>query len=414
MIWLGLQMISMLGLILGLWSWAQSEDLKPKTMLKQPVATVHHPTPRLLDGFGMSAMESRGQVLVGAPYANGAGQDAGQTYLFNDRGQLVHTYNIPIVTPGALFGQSVALTEQRVIVGAPHGRDAVRTQTGAVYVFDRKTTALRFTLDNPHPTSGVFGHDLAVEGNRILVGDPQASTSTVFHTGAAYLFDETTGTLQRTLHSMADDAKLPTQFGHAVALVGQSILVSAPFGHVDHHKAGVVSLYNAKTGTLIRTFEPPNPSDSLRFGWALAANNRVVLIGAIGFHDRYREEGVAYLFDVQSGEFLHILHNPSPTERARFGQSVALLDDYLVIAAPSDRILETGKIEGGVVYVFDQATGKLLHRFGGLLPSTGASDVFGEMLFAHGNRLVVGAPFGGTGGELDAGLIYRFDMQRPQ
>ncbi|GJL62584.1 MAG: hypothetical protein NPIRA04_12380 [Nitrospirales bacterium] len=410
MIRLGVQLISILGLILGMSLWAQSEDLKPKTMLKQPVATVHHPTPRLLDGFGMSAMESRGQVLVGAPYANGAGQDSGQTYLFNARGQLVHTYDIPIGTTGALFGQSVALTEQRVIVGAPHGRDAVRTQTGAVYVFDRKTTALRFTLDNPQPTSGVFGHVLAVQGNRILVGDPQASTSTVFRAGAAYLFDETTGVLQRTLHSMADDAKLPTQFGHAVALVGPSIFVSAPFGHVAQHEAGVVYLYNAKTGNLVRTFKPPNPSSSLMFGWALAANARVVLIGALGFHDRYREEGVAYLFEVQSGDLLHILHNPSPTERARFGQSVALLEDYLVVAAPGDRIHETGKIEGGVVYVFDQDTGKLLHRLGGPLPSTGASDVFGEMLFAYGKRLVVGAPFGGTGAELDAGLIYRFDM----
>ncbi|WP_454062475.1 hypothetical protein [Candidatus Nitrospira salsa] len=406
--------ISTFGFVLGLWSSGQTETINPDVSLRQPFATVHHPSPRLLDGFGMSVMESSGQVLVGAPYANVAGHDTGQSYLFNTQGNLIQTYSIPTMTPGALFGQAVALTGHSVIIGAPHGRDSVRTHTGAVYIFDRRTTALRLTLDNPHPTSGVFGHALAVQGNRILVGDPQASTSTRFRTGAAYLFHEGTGVLQKTFHPRGDGAKQPTQFGHAVVLVGQSIFVSAPFGHVDQHEAGVVYLYDAKTGKLVRTFEPPNPSDSLMFGWALAANARVVLIGALGFHDRYREEGLAYLFDVQSGDLLHILNNPSPTERARFGKSVALLDDWLVVAAPGDRILESGKIEGGVVYVFDHGPGKLIHTLHDPLPSTGASDVFGETLFSYGNHLVVGAPFGGAGLELDAGIIYQFAIQQPQ
>ncbi|GJL66765.1 MAG: hypothetical protein NPIRA05_17360 [Nitrospirales bacterium] len=355
-------------------------------------------------------MEYRGHLLVGAPHVNFGGHDTGQTYLLTTQGNLVHTYSIPTATPGALFGQAVALTGQHVIVGAPHGRDALRTQTGAVYIFDRKTTVLRITLDNPYPTSGVFGHALAVQGNRIVVGDPQASTATVFRTGAAYLFDEITGVLQQTFHPRADGTKQPTQFGHAVALVEQSLFVSAPFGHVGQHEAGVVYLYDAKTGKLVRTFTPPNPADSLMFGWAFAANARVVLIGALGFHDRYREEGLAYLFDVHSGDLLHILKNPRPTERAHFGKSVALLDDFLVVAAPGDRILESGKVRGGVVYVFEQATGKLIHTLHDPLPSTGASDVFGETLFPSGNRLVVGVPFGGTGPELDAGIIYQIDI----
>lgn len=397
-------------LVVGVWSWAYGGNMDLDELSTVPHAMFHNPTPRILDGFGMAAVQHDGDVLIGSPYALHAGRDTGLAYLFDQQGRVLHTFENPFVTPGALFGQAVALTKQHVIIGAPHARDTVGTQTGAAYIFDRKTATLRFTVDNPQPTSGVFGHAVVAEKNRIVIGDPQASTSSSFHTGAAYLFDETTSVLQQTFRPVADEVTHATQFGYAVAVIGEYIFVGAPFGPAVNHDAGIVYLYHAKTGNLVRTFEPPNPSQVSMFGWALAANSRVLLIGALGFHDRYREEGIAYLFDVQSGKLLHRLHNPSPTERAHFGKSVAILNDRVAVAAPGDRIQQSGKVAGGCVSIFDLTTGVLLQTLCDPLPATGASDLFGETLFAHGNRLVVGAPFGGTNLELDAGILYQFDM----
>ncbi|WP_447971271.1 hypothetical protein [Nitrospira sp. M1] len=402
--------VGVMVLVLGLWSWAYCGNVELEELSTAPRTIFHNPKPRILDGFGMSAVQQGSDVLVGSPHALHAGRDTGLAYLFDRQGHVLHTFTIPTVIRGALFGQSVALTKQHVIIGAPHARDAVKTQTGVVYFFDRKTKTFRLTLENPQPASGVFGHAVAVGDKRIVVGDPQASTSSSFHTGAAYVFDETTGVLQQTFHPVADQVTHETQFGHAVAMVGESIFVAAPFGPAVNHDAGIVYLYHAKTGNLVRTFEPPNPSDSSLFGWALAANSQVVLIGALGFHDRYREEGVAYLFDVESGKLLRRFHNPSPTERAHFGKAVAVLNDRVVVAAPGDRIQEFGKVEGGLVSIFDLTTGRLVQTLRDPLPAAGASDMFGETLFAHGRKLVVGAPFGGASLELDAGILYQFDM----
>ena len=142
--------------------------------------------------------------------------------------------------------------------------------------------------------------------------------------------------------------------------------------------------------------------------------NTSILIGAFGFQDTFREEGIAYLFNAHSGKLLRTLKNPSPSESAHFGKAVALLSDLLVVAAPGDRYSETGKIEGGVVYLFDQDSGVLVQTFFDPLKLTGASDVFGHSLFSKEESLLVGAPFGGIGQELDAGVIYQFHAQKPK
>ncbi len=397
-------------LFTGLSSWVYGENIPPISISEQPIAAFHHPNPRILDGFGMAVTQHRDQVLIGVPNAIFAGRETGVTHLFDLQGNLIHTFEIPTAISGALFGQAVALSEKNVIVGSPHGQDHLKTQNGVVYIFDRKTKKTRVTLHNPHPSSGVFGHALAVGKEGVLVGDPQASTSISFHSGAAYLFDETTGVLKRTFRPEEVAAGGSTQFGHAVALVGQHIFVSAPFAESSGLEAGIVYLFDATSGKLVRTFVPATPTRSLLFGWAFAANAHVIVIGAFGFQGLYREQGIAYVFDVESGKLLHILKNPSPTERAQFGKSVALFSEKLVVAAPGDRIRESGKIEGGAVYLFDQVSGTLVQTLRGPFPLAGASDVFGHTLSSQENGLLVGAPFGGIGKELDAGIVYQFHI----
>ena len=399
--------------VLGLWSWVHNENVMSLPISEQPSKVFHHPKPRILDAFGMAMVQHHGQVLVGAPNAGYRGRETGLAYLFDEQGQVAHTFKIPTLVPGSLFGQAVALSERSVIVGAPHGLDELKTQHGAVYVFDRATRKPRLTLNNPQPLTGAFGHALAVGEKQILVGDPQASTSTSFHSGAAFLFDETSGALLRTFRQDSAAATRSTQFGHAVAMMGNRVFVSAPFGGPGDLTAGIIYLFDGQTGRLVQTYEPPNPTPSLLFGWSFTVDERVILIGAFGFQGSYREEGMVYLFDVESGELLNTLKNPTPTERARFGKSVALLPGLLVVGAPGDRILETGKIKGGVVYLFDQSTGVLVTTLQESLPMTGASDIFGDALFSDKKTLLISAPFGGREKELDAGVVYQYPFQAP-
>ena len=414
MIRLALNIVCLMWPIVGFVPWVQSEGLPLRAPLAGSRTVIHHPTPRLLDGFGLSMSQHHGEVVVGAPNAMNQGRETGLTYLFDEQGHFVHSFELPNPVSGALFGQAVALSPHNLIVGAPHGRDALNTQTGVVYFFNRQSKKLRLTLSNPHPSSGVFGHTLAVGEGNVFVGDPQASTATLSYTGAVYAFDEASGILHQTFRPKLVKPARPTQFGQAVSVVGHHVFIAAPLGGIDGSEAGMVYQFDVRTGNLVRTFVPPLRMRSLFFGWSIAANTDVIVIGAFGFQGTFREEGIAYVYHIQSGKLLQTFANPSPTERARFGTSVVLLPEAIVVSAPGDRVQENGKIKGGVVYMFHPDSGVLLKTLQEPTSMTGASDMFGHALFADGQTLLVGAPFGGIGAELDAGLVYQYHSQVSQ
>ncbi len=412
MIRLVIHCVGVLFLVVSLCSSVYGEPGQSPPLSEQPSTVFRHPHPRILDGFGMSLSLSEEEVLVGAPHAVHRRKESGVAYLMNSRGTLVQTFEMPRPSPGALFGQSVVLTQHSAIVGAPHGYDEQGVPTGAVYVFDRVSRKLRQTLNTPNPLSGIFGHSVAAQENHILVGDPLASKSSSFNVGTAYLFDETTGVLLQTFHPPAKMATRSSQFGHMVRIVGSEVFVSAPLGGPLNSQAGLVYQFQKDSGKLVRIFSPPTPQDSLFFGWSFAVNTKVLLIGAFGFQGTFREEGIAYLFDLSSGKLLNTLDNPSPSERVGFGKSVAFVSGMMVVAAPGDRVQETGKIKGGEVYIFDQPSGSLLQTLHDPLEFTGASDVFGETLVSQDDQLVVGVPFGGISSEMDAGIVYRFTKEQ--
>ena len=362
----------------------------------------------------MSIAADGSELLIGAPYANQNGRDTGAVFVFQNRGILVNTISSPVLVSGALFGQSVAVSPNRFIIGAPRAHDTQRTQSGAVYVFDRKTKELRFTLQNPRPGHGAFGHTVVARHRQILVGDPLASLDGSFLGGAAYLFDAKTGEFLRTFSPRASEQTRPSRFGHSVQLAEEFVLVSAPSGVSQGIESGLVYLFHRQTGELVRTFAPPAPIHGLLFGWDVSTNGRVLLVGAIGFQGRHREEGIVYGFDLKTGTLIDAYRNPHPTDQGRFGQSVEWLMDAWIVAAPGDHIQPSGKIEGGTIYFINQSSGKVIQTLRSPHPATGAGDLFGESLFVHQGSLYVGAPFGGVSAELDAGITFRFHVDTPQ
>ena len=75
----------------------------------------------------------------GAPYANGAGSDSGKAYIFDaTTGSLLHTLHNPnaySTSDTDYFGQSVAITGNRVVVGAHGEDDAGGTDSGKAYIY---------------------------------------------------------------------------------------------------------------------------------------------------------------------------------------------------------------------------------------------------------------------------------------
>ena len=135
--------------------------------------------------------------------------------------------------PNDYFGSSVAISGDTVIVGAPQtGQVVGGALRGAAYIFIRNGAAWtfqrKFISDAPAGDPDLFGATVAISGDTVVVGAPFQGDPNVDETGAAYVYFRTgtTWTLQKKL-SPTDTplAEGEGQFGKSVAISGDTVLV---------------------------------------------------------------------------------------------------------------------------------------------------------------------------------------------
>ena len=88
------------------------------------------------------------------------------------------------------------------------------------------------------------------------------------------------------------------------------------------------------------------------------------------------------------GSLLHTLDNPTPAAYDVFGVSVALSEDMAAVGAQGD---DTGASGAGSAYLFDAATGNLVHSIPN--PAPAVNDYFGFSIAAWGDTVLAGAPW---------------------
>jgi outer membrane protein assembly factor BamB len=343
--------------------------------------TFNDPTPTGGDLFGDSVALNGNYVLIGARGDDTLGNNDGQAHLFDVvTGGLLWTFNDPTPTDGDRFGDSVALDGNNVLIGA-RGDDTLGSFVGQAYLFDATTGNLLRTFNDPTVTEAdQFGSSVALDGNNVLIGARSHRTQGV-QVGQAHMFDAVTGGLLQTFNNPSPD---DFGFGSAVALNGNSVLIGDPFDATLGVEVGQAHLFDAVTGNLLQTFNDPTPTPKLddidmgdRFGDSVALDGNHVLIGA-RFDDTLGEEvGQAHLFDATTGNLLRTFNIPAPTGFDRFGDSVALDGNNVLIGAS----------RGDTAYLFDATTGNLLRTFND--PAVTATG-YGGSVALHGYGVLIG------------------------
>ena len=318
------------------------------------------------DRFGASVSALGARVAVGAPGHAGAGA----VFLFAFDGA---TWN-PEATvipnqagPGDGFGAALALGQDVLVVGAI-GDDRVQEDAGAVYVYRRAETGawrLEETLLPPAPARG-FGHSLAIWGDTVAVGEPQAPGGARVHlfrhTRAGWVVE---GDAEGEPLGSPDPTSLTSTFGESVALHQDTLAVgdcewgpAPPDGFIP----GRVYLLRRNAGV-----------------WSLA-------------HDP--------------------IENPSPSDADHFGERVALHGRWLAVGAPQEDPAPNLNSNQGVVYTYRRDNSGRYERTQTLTASSGASaDLFGSALALLDDALVVGAPGKTVSGVAAAGAAYRFRLE---
>ena len=359
--------------------------------------------------------------------AGGRGESfSGYVYIFNvTTGALVHT----LANPNAFglnrfdfFGWSVAISDNYAIVGVPDEDVAGGINSGKAYVFNVTTGALVHTLDNPNAygasANDEFGDSVAISGNYAIVGAPQeddASDASGSASGKAYIFNVTTGALVHTLDNPnAYGTSASDFFGVRVAISGNYAIVGSSEADAGGAYAGKAYIFNVTTGALVHTLNNPNAystSASDQFGIAVAISGNYAIVGARNEGDAGgTSSGKAYIFNVTTGALVHTLDNPNAYGTSvsdQFGESVAISGEYAIVGVPDED--DAGGTTSGKVYIFNVTTGALLYTLDN--PNaydTSAGDNFGNAVAISGDYIIVGALTEDDAGGVGSGKAYVF------
>ena len=257
------------------------------------------------------------------------------------------------------FATAIAPDGPDVLVGAP--REGI-PPSGVAYLFDGGSAGLLQTFVNPNPDADPdfeswdnFGQALGANASGVLIGAPGGGLA---DEGIAYLFDRTAGTVLLTFGNPTPDPS--DGFGYAIASVGGMVVVGSPRDDTAGPDAGAVHVFDASSGTFLRTVPNPTPSGGGLFGSALVTAGASVLVGAPGDDAGATNAGVTHVVDAETGSIIRTLPNPDPGVGAQFGATLAAIAaDPLV----GTRRAAFAEWTVGQAYRFDGATGTLIRRY---------------------------------------------------
>jgi len=344
----------------------------------------------------------------------------------------------------AQSGQSVALSGDTLVVGAPGafaGPSGELMSAGAAYVFRRDGEI--WSQEAYLTASNAGGHDLfgasvAVSGDRIVVGAPGESSAAdgvdgdqadnkSYQAGAAYVFARTGSTWTQQAYLKASKHVTDAQFGIAVAISGARLVVGAhrdfdcppggsPAPGLNCARPGAAYVFEFASGSWVEdaVLKASNPMTDIKFGAAVALDGDTVAVGAWGENSgagsdgtkagtSAKASGAAYVFARKGGAwqqeaFLKAAHAGAGDG---FGASVAVAGQTVVVGAPREASTATGiggdgssngAIESGAAYVFVRQAGAWSAHAYIKASNADPGDRFGASVAVAGQTAVVGAP----------------------
>jgi len=263
------------------------------------------------------------------------------------------------------FGDTLTADGNYLLVGSPRD-DTAGTRAGAAYLFDVNTGNLLQSFFNPTPPLNLFaldgfGGSVALQGNNVLIGAQGDDTAQGARSGAAYLFDTTTGDLVNTfLRPTAEDVTGSNGFASSVGFLGDRVIIGDANDNTGAQAAGVVHLFP----------QTASPHSSL----PLLPFNGQLLVASSATDNVLQYDGTTGAFVNVFAQFGEI----DGPQAMTFGP-----DGNLFVASLNST---SGPDFSPLITVYDGTTGGYLGVFAS---GTNLPDVFKDMAFGPDDNLYV-------------------------
>src|SRR5262245_8555410 len=386
----------------GAAGWAQTDG----TEAPNPTAGAH---------FGVSLALSGDTMVAGAslgPFQTGVDRRSAYVFVYDDEWNPVRRLGPELGSANDAFGYAVALDGDTVLVGA-YRSDAVANDQGAAYAFalrDSRSVERQKLTAADGVAGAQFGYAVALDGDTLAVGALYDASGANGSQGSVYVFARSgaTWTLQQKL--TANDGADGDQFGHAVALSGDTLVVGAngdDVGGNGNQGSAYVFTRNGVVWTQRQKLTAVG-IDGLagdNFGASVSLSGQTVVVGAPGVNN---SQGSAYVFRFNGSVWTQQAKLSANDGAAGdfFGYALALDGDTLAVGAEDDTIGANAR--QGSAYVFTRNGAVWTQQTKLTASDGGLNDVFGGAVALSGDILVVGAIFNTVGANVRQGSVYVF------
>ncbi|MEA1981926.1 MAG: FG-GAP repeat protein, partial [Campylobacterota bacterium] len=335
---------------------------------------------------------------------------AGSAYLFvkDEQGDITQKAKL-VASDGQAndnFGDSVALSDSYIIVGAPN-EDDTNTNAGSVYIFDINGSSTQKIQASSPSSDAYFGSSVAISNEYLVVGAEGANGF-----GRAYVFKKSGGVFSQIAELEKSSPVFNDLFASSVSISENYIVVGAKQDDTLAPDAGNAYLYKIQSDDSV-TFEdevsPSDGEDSDFFGASVAVSGNYIVVGAYQEDTTASNAGSAYVFGIQSDDTALELVKLQASDASigdNFGNSVAISADKIVVGAYKK---ESFIQANGSVYQFDiESDGTITQNAKMQASDAQGDDYFGNSVAISGDYIVVGAEYEDTQAQ-NAGSAYIFD-----
>ncbi len=363
--------------------------------------------------LGQSVGVSGTTVVAGAPYSSLATQFAGAAYVYTTANGISWSQQATLIASDPALvdylGWAVDIDGDTIVLGS-YGNNGGGVDSGAAYVFTRSGTTwtqqAKLLAADAAPADG-FGYSVAIRGDTIVVGAPLEDDA-AGDAGAAYVFTRSGTTWTQQAKLTAADAGVLDNFGAAVAIDAESVVVGSPGddeGADLSRGSAYVYTRSGVTWTQQAKLVAADAAAGDLFGNSVSIDLDTVAIGAPLDDDTASDSGSGHLFTRTAGAWTQQakLVASDPEAGDRFGFSIGVDGNRTVVGA--DREGAAGS-QAGAAYVFDRAGASWPQTTKLLASDSAVGDQFGYSVDING-RMVIGAHLDDDRGN-NAGAAYAF------
>ncbi len=232
--------------------------------------------------------------------------------------------------------------------------------------------------------------------------------------GAAYIFERQGEVWAHQAKLTASDPNDYDYFGTAVDIHGEFVVAGAPGDDENGNASGAVYVYERDGGVWSQQVKlaASDASSSARFGSSVSIDGDYLIVGAYGEDGNGTDSGAAYIFKFSGGNWVQQqkLTANQAGEGDYFGYSVSISGQYAIVGAWGDGGTGVGR---PAAYIFKR-TDDTWSQQTRLDPPGGQQDTdFGFSVSITGDNAVVGA-YTDVVDQKNTGAAYVFERDKTQ